>query len=106
MMNVLKEAAKSCAKQGSKEQMKFLAQAFLTHRQMGESEAYYRILPDLNLCNSNIATIFVNTGFPSERVRFLRRIVENKGLSDELEVDSSEELEQQRSEQNVIMVSI
>ena len=34
-----------------------MANKFLTHRQMGECEAYYKILPNLNLKYSNIDTI-------------------------------------------------
>ena len=37
-----------------KEQMRLLANTFLTHRQIGEAEAIYRLLPNMILKNSNI----------------------------------------------------
>ena len=39
---------------------------------MGESEGYYRLIPSLNLADSNIATIFVHTGF--QKSRFLKAL--------------------------------
>ena len=39
---------------------------------MGESEAYYRLIPALHLADSNIGTLFVHTGF--NKSRFLRKI--------------------------------
>ena len=51
-----------------------LANIFLTHRQMGESEAYYKILPHLTLKYSNIATIFVPTDIKEKRSKFLMKL--------------------------------
>ena len=50
-----------------------LAQAFLTGREMGESEAYYKLEPSLHYKQSNIKTIFIASGFPQNRSHFLRR---------------------------------
>ena len=47
IMNTLLEAAKSCQSESSKQRMKIIMNTFLTHRQMGEAEVYYRIFPDL-----------------------------------------------------------
>jgi sulfur relay (sulfurtransferase) DsrC/TusE family protein len=63
-MDILKQCAKQCQNQSLKDQMKCLSQAFLSHRQIGESEAYYRILPNLHLTESNIKCIFLSGGFP------------------------------------------
>ena len=38
----------------TKEKMKKIASTFLSHRQIGESEAFYKLMPDLNLKNSNV----------------------------------------------------
>ncbi len=74
---LLQEASKQ--KSASfKEKMRFLSQTFLTHREMGESEAIYRLFPNLHLSESNVTCIFVSTGFPHERSRFLKRIEENQ----------------------------
>ena len=88
MMSTLKEAASACREKNTRDQMKFMAQTFLNHRQMGESEAFYRIFPHLHLSDSNLKCIFVATGFPENRSNFLRKvkdkIIENE-LEDEIE---------------------
>jgi hypothetical protein len=63
-MEFLKQCAKKCKNNSLTEQMRCLSQAFLSHRQIGESEAYYRILPQLHLTESNIKCIFLAGGFP------------------------------------------
>jgi len=70
----LKEAVKQCEEGDLKSKMKCLSQAFLTHRQIGESEAYYRMLPNLHLSESNINCIFLTNGFPDTRSRFLFKL--------------------------------
>ena len=54
--------------------MKVLKFAYLTHRQIGESEAVYRITSSMHLKHSNIATIFVSSGFPDNRSEFYRKL--------------------------------
>ena len=72
----MKEAAKHCASNDKKEQMKYLVHTFMTYRQMGESEAYYRLLPHLHLSESNLKTVFVSTGFPWNRSKFSVKVLE------------------------------
>ena len=56
---------------------------FLTHRQMGESEAYYRIIPNMLMKDSNVKAVFAQTGFnPS---RYLEKI-------DDKDVDNCEKV--------------
>ena len=50
-----------------KDQFKALKLCFLTHRQIGASEAVYRVLPGFHLRDSNVGCIFVITGFPEKR---------------------------------------
>ena len=66
----MKEALKKCSGMGMKDQMKFIAQTFLNHRQMGESEALYRMIPQLHLSESNLKCEYVATGFPWNRSKF------------------------------------
>jgi hypothetical protein len=73
----LKEASKSCKGKSPADQMRYLANVFLTHRQIGECEAYYRIIPSLHLSDSNIKCIFVASGFPWTRSKFLMKIGED-----------------------------
>jgi hypothetical protein len=51
-----------------------LKDTFLTHRKMGECEAYYRVLPALHLKDSNIKCVFVTSGFPENRSKFLLKV--------------------------------
>ena len=53
-----------------------MANTFLTHRQMSEAEAYYKILPHLKLKYSNIATIFIPTDKKELRSKFLAKLDE------------------------------
>ena len=64
MTKFLTEALKSDAKQNAQEKLKTLKMAYLTHHQVGASEATYRILKGMKLKNSNIGCVFVITGFP------------------------------------------
>jgi hypothetical protein len=60
-----------------------LKDTFLTHRKMGECEAYYRVLPALHLKQSNIKCIFVTSGFPENRSKFLLKVNDNENNSAE-----------------------
>ena len=50
-----------------KQQLKQMANTFLTHRRMGEAEAIYRIMADMHLSESNVKCVFVTTGWPEAR---------------------------------------
>ena len=54
-----------------------MANTFLTNRQMGESEAYYKILPNLTLKYSSVDTIFVPSDKKELRSKFLMKLDEN-----------------------------
>ena len=69
-MEFLKAAIKDSENQPLRDRLKFLINIFLTHMQMREPEAFYRLLPSLHLADSNIGTIFVHTGF--KKSRFLK----------------------------------
>lgn len=98
----LREALFSSAGQNTKERLKALSEAYITHRQVGASEAVYKVLPSLRLKDSNIACVFVVTGFPGNRSRFYKKI-ENENEDhefdekeeDDMECDSDEEFENQ-----------
>ena len=59
-----------------KEKMILLMNTFMTARQMGEAEAYYKIFPHLHLKDSNVATVFVPTSRKNQRSKFLRQVGE------------------------------
>ena len=58
-----------------------MANTFLTHRQMSESEAYYKIFPNLHLKFSNIDTIFIPTDKKELRSKFLKKLDEDELLT-------------------------
>ena len=64
-MKTLQEALRESMNDDIKERLKKMVSVFLTHRQMGESEAYYRIIPNMLMKDSNIKTVFAQTGFNS-----------------------------------------
>jgi ATP-dependent DNA helicase PIF1 len=74
LMDILREAAKTIGDVSKKERMRFLANTFLTHRQVGMFEAFYRIIPFLHLSQSNVKCTFVPTGFRENRSRFLKKV--------------------------------
>ena len=64
-----------------------MAHKFLTHRQMGEAELMYRMLPSLHLSESNIACKFLAGGFPWDRTQMFRPVDKDKVLQAEDEDD-------------------
>ena len=67
-----------------------LINAYLQSREMGECEAYYKLDPNLHFKQSNIKTIFVASGFPENRSKFLKKLLEdasNKENPNAFEVD-------------------
>ena len=76
-MKTLQEALKESMNEDLRTRLKKMVSVFLTHRQMGESEAYYRIIPSMHMKDSNVKTVFAQTGFnPS---RYLEK-VEDKDI--------------------------
>ena len=74
----LKEAAAILRSEpDQKKRCQQLANTFLTHRQMSEAEAYYKILPHLKLKYSNVATIFIPTDKKELRSKFLMKLDED-----------------------------
>ena len=61
---------------GLKEKMRLVRNTFLTHREMGQSEALYRIIPSMHLSDSSIGHIFVNTG--RNKSKFLKKLSEDE----------------------------
>ena len=67
LMEALQSAIKASDVTEIKEKMKLVANLFLTHRQIGEAEAVYRLIPSLTLSMSSIACQFVSTSKKEER---------------------------------------
>ena len=79
-------AVKECHGKGQKETMRALSNEFSSHRKVGESEAYYKLFPELHLTESSRKTVYFDTNFPSDRNVFLRKMKpKGKEESDEEE---------------------
>ena len=81
----LREALTANAGKTTKEKLKALKEAYLTHRQVGASEAAYKVISSLRLKDSNISCIFVVTGFPQNRSRFFRKVKDDQEEFEEYE---------------------
>ena len=55
-----------------------MANTFITNRQMGEAEAYYKILPNLTLKYSSLDTVFIPADKKSLRSKFLMKLTESE----------------------------
>jgi hypothetical protein len=65
-MELINSVLKQDASESTKERMKVVANTFLTHRQIGEAEAVYRLLPNMVLKNSNVTCQWLSVGKRSE----------------------------------------
>ena len=70
------DALKKSDNQSLQNLLSVVANVFLTHRQIGESEAFYRILPHLHMKKSNMDCVFLPTGFKKNRSNFLMELTE------------------------------
>ena len=68
-MEVIKAALQQSDAKDVKEKMRVVSNAFLTHRQMGEAEAVYKLLPSMTLKKSNVGCQWVYIGSKEERSR-------------------------------------
>ena len=73
-MEFIIKAIKDSGNQELRELLKIAKNTFLTHRQMGEAEAYYRLFPNFHLSGSNCTTLYIHTGFPSKKSSFLKSL--------------------------------
>ena len=72
------EALKHSENQSLQSRLSVVANTFLTHRQIGESEAFFKILPHLQMKHSNIDAVFLPTGFKENRSKFLMELTEDQ----------------------------
>ena len=93
MTKLLKDVLRETKHLAREEQLKELKKTWLTHRQIGASEAVYRLIQGLHLTESNIACVFVATGFPENRSLFFKKVSDEDPNSkhskdDEMDVDA------------------
>ena len=66
LMELINSVIQQDASESIKERMKTVANTFMTHRQIGEAEAVYRLLPNMVLKNSNVGCQWLAVGKRSE----------------------------------------
>ena len=79
---ILREVMKRTEKDETKEKIKMLINTFVTHRQMGQAEAYYKLIPSLHMKYSTVKTVFIPTDKKDLRSRFLRKVDKNENTHD------------------------
>ena len=77
-MEIMKRVLDNNPDDETKEKMKKVASTFLSHRQIGEAEAFYKLLPDLLLKKSNVACQWLPLGPPEERFKRMKKAEENE----------------------------
>ena len=75
-IDFLKAAMEESENMGLREKMRLVRNTFLTHREMGQSEALYRIIPSMHLTESSIGDVFLNTG--RNKSKFLKKLNEDE----------------------------
>ena len=74
LTDVLRTAVKQLNKDDKmKKKCHEMANTFISHRQIGEAEAYYKLFPHMNLVYSSVATIYIPTVSKGERRQFLKK---------------------------------
>ena len=75
-MKILIEALKSSNCEDLKDKMKLLMNTYIAARQMGETEALYKIFPDFHLKDSNVTTVNVPVNRKENRSKFSLKVTE------------------------------
>ena len=77
-MELLKQVLENNPDDSTKEKMKKIASTFLSHRQIGEAEAFFKLLPDLKLKNSNVSCQWLPLGRKEDRYKRMKKADENQ----------------------------
>ena len=74
MTEFLKDALKEAKSMENREKLSLLRRTYMSKRQIGLSEAIYRVMPSMLLQGSNIACTFVHSGYPENQSKLLRKV--------------------------------
>ena len=72
------------------EQLNHVKRVYFFNKQTCVSEAAYRLIPGLNLKDSNIKTMFLTSGFPENRRQYFRQIPEDEKQDEGIEIEGRE----------------
>ena len=101
----LKKALKTVKELPSNEQLRTLANTYLTHRQIGAPEAIYRLLPFMKLYHNSIKCKFIPSGFPRNRSVFFIPVKQKTPEENEDELMSDEDDEDEYMYENTEFVT-
>ena len=79
-MEILKEVIEANPDDNTRDKMKKVASTFLSHRQIGEAEAFFKLLPDLLLKNSNVTCQWIYAGRKEDRFTRMKQATENEKI--------------------------
>ena len=84
LTEALKKSLKESQSSQARERMIIAANLYQTHRQIGEAEAAYKLLPSLHLSDSNVTCQWVPTGKESDNWKRMMKVnvEEEKGLQE------------------------
>ena len=74
MTRYLKLALKEAKTLTNKDLLSHLKRTYMSKRQVGKCEAVYRAIPTMHLQGSNIGCTFVQSGYPQNQSKFLRKV--------------------------------
>ena len=95
----MREALSANAGKEAKVKLKALREAYLTHRQVGASEAAYRAIPAMKMKDSNLSCVFVTTGFPNNRSVFFKKLKDE--FDDEFGNDYENENDEEQGDKGI-----
>ena len=102
VMEIIKTILKESPSQSFKEDMKLIANTFMTHRQIGEAEAVFRLLPNMLMKQSNVACQWISVGRRSEQSKRWRLATE-KDIENDIGLISIKDRDGLWIEQNDIL---
>ena len=80
-MRIINDALKQNDCKDVKDQMHLISNTFMTHREMGEAEATYRLIPSMTLKASNVTCQWVPTQPSDERSKRHRKATDSQMMS-------------------------
>ena len=96
MTNFLKQAFQEAKSLENRDLLSHLKRTYMSKRQVGKCEAIYRAIPSMHLQGSNIGTVFVQSGYPKNQTKFLRKVQNSEETTpqyNDSEIDDSDENE-------------
>ena len=82
-----KKLARDLGKLGHKEKSAHILKTAADHREVTQSEAYFRIDPSLAMASTNLQVVFVNTKFPENRSRTYQRVGDDENSEAAVTID-------------------